>query len=322
MNRKSFVCLLLVLPFFVISCGSGGDGDTLSGRIEVDGSSTVFPLTEAVAEEFRSAEPEIRVTVGSSGTGAGFKKFSRGEIDITDASREIQPNEVTALEGAGIAYQELTVALDGIAIVVHPDNDWVNDITVEELRAIWEPNSEVMQWSDIRSGWPDEDIHLYGPNTAHGTYDFFTEAVMGESGSSRTDYNAVSDYNVAVQGISSDQYALGYFGLAYYEENSEQLKLLGIDNGDGPVKPSLDTVKNGTYAPLSRSLYIYVSKSAAERPAVQRFVEFYLENSGTLAQEIGYVPLPDEEVKKQLEAFRSFHSDAAGSQTSESESTD
>lgn len=310
MIKKYLLLALLVSPFFLSSCGSSGDGDTLSGRIEIDGSSTVFPLTEAVAEEFRSAAPEIRVTVGSSGTGAGFKKFSRGETDITDASRQIQPNEVQVLEDNNIGYKELTVALDGIAIVVHPENDWIEDITVDELRKIWEPNSEVTQWSDIRDGWPNEDIHLFGPNTAHGTYDFFTEAVVGESGASRTDYNAVSDYNVAVQGISTDQYALGYFGLAYYEENSDQLKLVGVDNGDGPVDPSLETVKSGTYAPLSRSLYIYVAKSAAQRPAVQTFVEFYLDNAGPLAKEVGYVPLPDEEYKKQKAAFQQFHSDS------------
>lgn len=304
---KNFL-LILFVSFLLISCGSGDqNGDQLSGRVRIDGSSTVYPLSEAVAEEFRTAQPNIRVTVGSSGTGAGFTKFARGETDITDASRSIKPEEQETLEGSNIDYKELTVALDGIAIVVHPDNDWVEDMTVEELRNIWESGSEIQQWSDIRDGWPEQDIHLFGPNTAHGTYDFFTEAIMGESGNSRTDYNAVSDYNVAVQGISTDEYALGYFGLAYYEENSDQLKLLGVDNGSGtPVEPTLETVKDGSYAPLSRSLYIYVSGSAAEQEAVQTFVNFYLENAGTLAKEVGYVPLPDEEYTQQKEEFAEF----------------
>lgn len=299
---------VLSISFLLISCGSGDqNGDQLSGRVRIDGSSTVFPLSEAVAEEFRSAQPAIRVTVGSSGTGAGFKKFARGETDITDASRSIKPEEQESLESSNINYKELTVALDGIAIVVHPENDWVQNITVEELRKIWESDSQVQQWSDIRDGWPEQDIHLFGPNTAHGTYDFFTEAIMGESGNSRTDYNAVSDYNVAVQGISTDEYALGYFGLAYYEENSDQLKLLGVDNGSGtPIQPSLETVKDGTYAPLSRSLFIYVSESAANQEAVRTFINFYLDNAGQLAKEIGYVPLPDEEYTQQKEDFASF----------------
>lgn len=303
---KNFL-LTLIVSFLLISCGSGDqNGDQLSGRVRIDGSSTVYPLTEAVAEEFRTAQPGIRVTVGTSGTGAGFTKFARGETDITNASRSVRPEEQEALGNNNIAYKQVTVALDGIAVVVHPENDWVENITVEELREIWKSGSEVQQWSDIRSEWPDQDIHLYGPNTAHGTYDFFTEAIMGESGNSRTDYNAVADYNVAVQGISTDQYALGYFGLAYYEENSDQLKLLGVNNDTGPVEPSLETVKDGSYAPLSRSLYIYVAESASEREAVQTFVNFYLENAGVLAQEIGYVPLPDEEYTQQKEEFAAF----------------
>ncbi len=305
---RHFLLILFVSSLFFTSCGSGDqNGDQLSGRVRLDGSSTVFPLSEAVAEEFRSAQPNIRVTVGSSGTGAGFTKFSRGETDITNASRSIKPEEQESLESSNIDYKELTVALDGIAIVVHPENDWIENITVEELRSIWESGSDVQQWNDIRDGWPAQDIHLFGPNTAHGTYDFFTEAVMGESGNSRTDYNAVSDYNVAVQGISTDEYALGYFGLAYYEENSDQLKLLGVDNDTGtPVEPTLETVKDGSYAPLSRSLYIYVSGSAAEQEAVQTFVNFYLDNAGTLASEVGYVPLPDEEYEQQKEEFAEF----------------
>lgn len=302
---KKVFALILFGGLFLYSCGSGGSQQ----EIKIDGSGTVYPITEAVAEEFRKVEPDIRVSVGSSGSGAGFKKFVRGETDISNSSREISEEEKALAEENGIGYQQFSIALDGISIVTHPDNDWVKTLTPEELNEIWKADSEVQQWSDIREGWPDEDIRLYGPNTAHGTYDFFTEVINGESGASRTDYNAVADYNVAVQGISSDKYSLGYFGLAYYEENADQLKLIGIDAGDGPVEPSLETVKNGTYKPLSRSLYIYVAKRAAKRPAVQKFVEFYFDNAGELAQDVGYVPMPEEDIQKQKSAFRSFASD-------------
>lgn len=302
---KNIFALILLSGLFLYSCGSGGSQQ----EIKIDGSGTVYPITEAVAEEFRKVEPNIRVSVGSSGSGAGFKKFVRGETDISNSSRKISEEEKQLAAENGIEYQQFSIALDGISIVVHPDNDWAETLTPEELNKIWMADSEVQQWSDIREGWPDEDIRLYGPNTAHGTYDFFTEAINGESGASRTDYNAVADYNVAVQGISSDKYSLGYFGLAYYEENADQLKLISIDAGDGPVAPSLETVKNGTYKPLSRSLYIYVAKKAAERPAVQKFVEFYFSNAAELAKDVGYVPMPQEDYEKQKAAFRSFVSD-------------
>ncbi|WP_445664933.1 PstS family phosphate ABC transporter substrate-binding protein [Fodinibius sp. AD559] len=302
---KKIFALFLFSGVFLYSCGSGGS----QNEIKIDGSGTVYPITEAVAEEFRKVEPNIRVSIGSSGSGAGFKKFVRGETEISNSSREISEEEKALAEENGIEYQQFSIALDGISIVAHPDNDWIKTLTPEELNEIWKADSEVQQWSDIREGWPDEDIRLYGPNTAHGTYDFFTETINGESGASRTDYNAVADYNVAVQGISSDKYSLGYFGLAYYEENADQLKLIGIDSGDGPVEPSLETVKDGTYKPLSRSLYIYVAKSAAKRPAVQKFVEFYFDNAGELAKDVGYVPMPEEDIEEQKSAFRSFASD-------------
>lgn len=306
MVKKLFV-LILFSGVFLYSCGSGGSQQ----EIKIDGSGTVYPITEAVAEEFRNIDPNIRVSVGSSGSGAGFKKFTRGETDISNASREISEEEKQLAAENGVEYQQFSVALDGISIVAHPENDWAETLTPEELNEIWKADSEVEQWSDIRDGWPEEDIRLYGPNTAHGTYDFFTEVINGESGNSRTDYNAVADYNVAVQGISSDKYALGYFGLAYYEENADQLKLISIDAGDGAVEPSLETVKDGSYKPLSRSLYIYVAKEAAKRPAVQKFVEFYFDNAGELAQDVGYVPMPSEDIEEQKSAFRSFASDTA-----------
>lgn len=302
---KQLLVLFLFSGLFLYSCGSGGS----ENEIKIDGSGTVYPITEAVAEEFRSVEPNIRVSVGSSGSGAGFKKFARGETDISNASREISEEERQLAEENGVEYQQFSISLDGISIVANPENDWIESLTPEELEKIWEPDSEVELWSDIRDGWPEEEIRLYGPNTAHGTYDFFTEVIMGESGASRSDFNAVADYNVAVQGISSDKYALGYFGLAYYEENADQLKLVGIDAGDGTVEPSLETVKDGSYKPLSRSLYIYVSKKAAQRPAVQSFVEFYFDNAGELAEAVGYVAMPAEDYEAQKSAFRSFASD-------------
>ena len=302
---KQLFTLILFSGLFLYSCGSGGSQQ----EIKIDGSGTVYPITEAVAEEFRKVDPAIRVSVGSSGSGAGFKKFTRGETDISNSSREISEEEKQLAAENGVEYQQFSIALDGISIVAHPENDWVKTLTPEELNEIWKADSEVQQWSDIREGWPDEDIRLYGPNTAHGTYDFFTEVINGESGASRTDYNAVADYNVAVQGISSDKYALGYFGLAYYEENADQLKLIAIDAGEGAVEPSLETVKNNTYKPLSRSLYIYVAKDAAKRPAVQKFVEFYFNNAAELAQDVGYVPMPAEDYEAQKSAFQDFASD-------------
>lgn len=311
MLKKFFAFAFIITGGILLaSCGSGKkSGDQISGTVEIDGSSTVYPVSEAVAEEFRNVQPNVRVTVGSSGTGAGFKKFARGETDISDASRSIKDSEKQNLQENNIEYKELTVALDGISVVVNPENDWINSITVDQLKQIWKPDSKVKKWSDINPDWPDEDIHLYGPNTAHGTYDFFTEEIMGESGASRGDFNAVSDYNVAVQGISTDKYALGYFGLAYYEENQSKLKLLPVDDGDGnPVAPSLETVKNGTYKPLSRPLFIYVRKSSAAEPQVQAFVDFYLKNAGKLSKEIGYIPLPESEYTDQLKEFKEFYS--------------
>jgi phosphate transport system substrate-binding protein len=305
------ITALTVITILVLSaCGGGSTGkkDSLSGNIKIDGSSTVYPLSEAVAEEFRTVYPAVNVTIGSSGTGAGFKKFARGETDISDASRPIKESEIEACKENNISYLEIMVALDGISIMVNPENTWIENITVDELKKIWETNSQVMKWSDVRADWPAEDIHLYGPNTAHGTYDFFTEAVLGESGASRSDYNAVADYNVGIQGISTDKYALGYFGLAYYEENKDKLKLVGVDNGEGPVLPSLETVKNGTYAPLSRPLFIYVNNTSVTRNEVVEFVSYFVENSAELAKEVGYIPLPEEEYTNQLAKFKEFAS--------------
>ncbi|MBW3565458.1 MAG: PstS family phosphate ABC transporter substrate-binding protein [Acidobacteria bacterium] len=287
-------------------CGGGesATGDSAaaggaSGEISLDGSSTVFPITEAIAEEFRRNHPGARVSIGVSGTGGGFKKFCAGETDIQNASRIIKESEIAACAEAGIEWIELPVAYDGLAVVVNPENDWVNMITVEELRTIWEPaaQGEIMRWSDVRPGWPDTELHLYGPGVDSGTFDYFTLAINGEEGASRGDFTASEDDNVLVQGIANDRNALGFFGFAYYDENRSRLKIVPVDDGDasngaGAIVPSIDTVRNSTYQPLSRPIFIYVRKDALEEPVVAEFIDFYLENAEDLVGEVGYIPLP------------------------------
>ncbi|HVS13530.1 MAG TPA: PstS family phosphate ABC transporter substrate-binding protein [Thermoanaerobaculia bacterium] len=283
----------------VVACGgsepTGGDAaDILRGTVAVDGSSTVFPLTEAVAEEFGAVEPRVRVTVGVSGTGGGFKKFAIGETDISDASRPIKPSEIELAAGNGVEFIELPVAYDGLSVVVNPENDWVDHLTVEELKRIWQPDSAVQTWRDVRPEWPAEKLVLYSPGTDSGTFDYFTEAINGQSGAIRTDFTASEDDNVIVQGVAGDRAALGYFGFAYLEENRERVRVVPIDSGTGPVTPSATTINDGSYSPLSRPIFIYVARESAERPEVQRFVEFYLDNAAELAEEVGYVALPED----------------------------
>ena len=265
----------------------------LSGTVRADGSSTVFPITEAVAEEFQKAEPGVRVTVGISGTGGGFKKFAAGETDLSDASRPIDPAEAEQASRNGIQYVELPVAFDGLSVIVHPTNDFASSLSVEDLKKIWEPESKVRRWSDVRRGWPNREIHLYGPGTDSGTFDYFTLAILGKEKASRSDFSASEDDNVLAQGIAGDKDALGYFGYAYYAENQSRLKLVAVDGGNGPVLPSPETILNGTYQPLSRPVFIYVSAKAAARPEVQAFVRFYLSHAKQLVPQVGYVPLPD-----------------------------
>ncbi|MGZ8474519.1 MAG: PstS family phosphate ABC transporter substrate-binding protein [Candidatus Deferrimicrobiaceae bacterium] len=270
--------------------------------IKVDGSSTVFPITEAVAEEFQKAEKgAFKVTVGISGTGGGFKKFCAGETDISDASRPIKESEVKLCGEKGIEYIELPVAYDGLAVMVNPKNDWVDQMTVEELKKIWEPAAQgkIMKWNQVRPSWPDMPIRLYGPGTDSGTFDYFTEAITGKEKASRGDFTASEDDNILVQGIASDVGALGYFGVAYYENNKDKLKLVAVDdgkdaNGKGAQLPTYENVVKGTYQPLSRPLFVYVNMKAAEKPEVQRFVKFYMTNGAKLSKEVGYVALPNE----------------------------
>ncbi len=267
----------------------------LSGTIEIDGSSTVFPVSEAVAEEFHKLHPDVRVNVGVSGTGGGFKRFTAGETDISDASRPIKDTEAQAAADNGIEYYPLRVAMDGLSVLVSPDNDFVECLSVEQLKAIWEPGSAVSNWNDVDPAFPDKKIVLYGPDTDSGTFDYFTEEVVGEVQASRADYTASADDNVLVQGIAGGRYSLGYFGYAYYAENADKLKLVAVDSGNGCVTPTSETIENGTYAPLSRPLFIYVSKQSLERPEVKAFVEFYLDNAAELAQEVGYIRLGEAE---------------------------
>ncbi|MFZ1808299.1 MAG: PstS family phosphate ABC transporter substrate-binding protein [Cyclobacteriaceae bacterium] len=311
-NTRLFFTVILAASV-ALSCGSKNDSsnsasDYLTGEVKIDGSSTVYPITEAIAEEFRVDQPKVRVTVGVSGTGGGFNKFSRGESDINDASRPIKDQEAAICAENNVKFLELTIAYDGLAVLINKENTWVDHFTVEELKKIWEPSAQgtITKWSQIREGWPDEQFNLYGPGVASGTYDYFTEVIVGESGSSRGDYTASEDDNVLVQGISGDVNSIGFFGLAYYEENIDKLKLVGVDNGSGPIEPSTQTVKDGTYAPLSRPVFIYVNDVAAKRPEVVEFVNFYLNNASILVPDVGYIALPQAEYQKGLDAFKSF----------------
>lgn len=276
----------------------------LKGTIEIDGSSTVFPVSEAVAEEFRKIHPDVRVNVGVSGTGGGFKRFTVGEIDISDASRHIKDAEAQAAADNGIEYYPLRVAMDGLSVLVSPDNDFVECLTTDQLKMIWEPESTVETWSDVDPSWPDSKIALYGPDTDSGTFDYFTEEVMGEAQLSRADYTASADDNVLVQGIAGGKYSLGYFGYSYYQENMDKLKLVEVDSGNGCVLPTPETIENGIYSPLSRPLFIYVSKQSIERPEVKAFVEFYLENAAELSQEVGYIKLSEAEYASNRETIK------------------
>ena len=293
------------VTFALVSCGNNKNEE---GSITVDGSSTVYPVTEALAEEFRSESPKAMVTIGVSGTGGGFQKFGRGEIDIANASRPIKAEEAEIAKENGVNFVELEVAYDGLAVVVHPENDWVSSMTVEQLRKIWEPAAQgnITHWNQINPEWPNEEIHLFGPGVASGTFDYFTEAIVGESGSSRGDYTASEDDNVLVQGVSGDKFGLGFFGLAYYEANQDKLKLVPIDNGNGPVAATSETIRDGSYAPLSRPLYIYVNSTSLRNPKVIEFVRFYLTEAPSLMRDVGYVPLTEAEYKEELETFNTF----------------
>lgn len=286
---KSF--LTIIASVMIGTSPAWAASSKLSGAVKIDGSSTVFPITEAVAEEFQKLNPGVRVTVGISGTGGGFKKFTHGETDVSNASRPISDSEREGAAKNKIEFIELPVAFDGLSVVVNPKNSFVTTMTVAELKKIWEPGSTVKMWSDVRPSWPKEKINLYGPGADSGTFDYFTEAVVGKAKSIRADFTASEDDNTLVQGVSGDKNALGYFGYAYYVENKDKLKVIAIDNGKGGVLPSEESIRNGSYAPLARPLLVYASTTALKRSEVQAFVEFYLAKAEELVPEVKYVPL-------------------------------
>lgn len=301
--RSSLIASLIVQAFSFSHAALAADK-----IIKIDGSSTVYPITEAVAEEFQRAKG-IKVTVGESGTGGGFKKFCRGETDISDASRPITQKEIDLCKEGGVQFIELPIAYDALTVVVNGKNDWVKQLTVAELKKIWEPNSSVKNWKQVNATFPDKALNLYGPGTSSGTFDYFTEAVNGKAKASRKDYTPSEDDNVLVQGVSGNVGGLAYFGLAYYLENADKLRAVPIvaKEGGKPVLPSETTVMDGTYQPLARPLFIYVNAtSAAFKPEVKAFINFYLENAPELVKEVKYVPLPKEDYDAVKTHFKSM----------------
>lgn len=312
MMRSRFVRLVALAAagsLLLAACGGGdddsGDGGGNAGQIVADGSSTVFPLTQAAGEAYSGENADVKVSVGESGTGGGFEKFCNGETDLSNASREIKDEEKAICDENGVAFADLQVANDGIAIVVNSDNDWVDCLTVEQLNTIWAAGSEgkVSTWKDVDPSFPDEKLELFGPGTDSGTFDFFTKAINGEEKSSRTDYSATEDDNVTVQGVQGATGALGYFGLSYFEQNQDALKLLGIDAGDGCVTPDRETVQSGEYMPLSRPLYVYVSKESFARDEVRGFMDYFLANIDSLAEQALFVPMTADQKKASEDAL-------------------
>lgn len=297
------IAMLVTLACAGLAVSSSG----FAQIVKIDGSSTVYPITEAVAEDFQKLKKNaIKVTVGISGTGGGFKKFCRGETDISDASRPILAKEMDICKEAGIQYVELPIAYDALTVTINPQNDWAKTLTVADLKKIWEPAAQgkLKSWKDVNPAFPDVPLKLYGPGADSGTFDYFTEAVVGKSKSSRGDYTASEDDNVLVQGVSRDKGGLGYFGFAYYLENQKKLKAVAIDGGKGPIFPSSESVENGSYAPLSRPIFIYVNAKSMDKPEIREFVEFYLKNAPKLVKEVKYVALPQKAYDIAAEHFK------------------
>jgi phosphate transport system substrate-binding protein len=313
--RRRFAPLAVasVAALVLAACGDGNDPETtdeggsgdeeLSGEVIVDGSSTVFPLTSAAAELFQEENSGVNVPVAQSGTGGGFEKFCNGETDISDASRPINDEEIALCEAGGVTYDEFAVANDALTVVVSSENDWATCLTVEQLAAIWAPGSTVNNWNQVDPSFPDQELVLAGPGTDSGTFTYFTDAINGEEGASRTDYQASEDDNVIVQAVQGSPGAMGYFGFSYYEQNQDTLKALEIDGGAGCVEPSSDTVTDGSYAPLGRQLFIYPSQSALERPEVEAFVSYYIENIDAIVEAAAFIPLNDEQKTELQEQF-------------------
>jgi phosphate transport system substrate-binding protein len=305
-KKGSIILTTAALAISLTACGGNADAnqpesgaqESVTGKVIIDGSSTVYPISQAVAEEFMLANSGIQVEVSASGTGGGFKKFASGEIDITGASRPIKDSEKETANANGVEEVELKVANDGLTVVINPENDWATDMTVEELKKLWEPAAEgkITKWSQIREGWPEETINLYGAGTDSGTFDYFTEAIVGEGGASRGDYNPTEDDHITIQGVAGDKYAMGYFGYAYYVENQDKLTAISI-NG---VAPSPETIEDGSYAPLSRPIFIYVNKASLEKPEVKKYLEYHFTEGTELIGEVGYVPLAESAYEENL----------------------
>jgi phosphate transport system substrate-binding protein len=293
------------------TAGFGDESVALSGRVKADGSSTVAPLITIAAEEFQKREPGVKVTVGVSGTGGGFERFCAGETDLSNASRPIEAEEKQACEKKHVAYRELQVANDGISVVVNPDNDWAQCLTVDQLKRIWGPGSKVKTWKDLDDSFPDEKLELFGPGTDSGTFDFFTDKIVGKEGSSRSDYSATEDDNVIVNGVNGSKGGLGYLGLSYVEQNKGKLKAVEVDGGDGCVAPSRETVQDGSYTPLSRPLYVYARVDALEdKVQVSEFLSFLLTRQAALARKALFVPLTAEQKDKALTVLEGAGIDA------------
>lgn len=320
MCKRFFIFSIFLLSVLMIlsACGpehldqsnlidyGGAEVGSLEGHIIIDGSSTVFPIIEAVTEEYAMYQPSVRVSVGVSGTGGGFERFVSGETDMNNASRAIEESEVLSLEEAGIDFTELEIAYDGLSIAVNPDNDWVDYLTIDELKRMWVEDGTVKKWSDIRPEWPDEEIKFYSPGADSGTYDYFDEVILeGEQIVKKATLS--EDDNVLVTGVNGDKNAIGYFGYAYYMENRDKLKIVPIDGGNGPVEATKETIINGTYTPLSRSLYVYINNNSLQREEVYDYLKFMLHVVGDLAEEVGYVGLPEEKYVEQLEMIKKLH---------------
>jgi phosphate transport system substrate-binding protein len=312
--KRSALLVLVLLVVLATGCGRSGStggaeqttgGDDLSGKVSADGSSTVGPFTTAAAERFRRQHPKVRITVGISGTGGGFERFCNGETDLSDASRPIEDEERAACKKNGIEYVEFLVANDGIAVVVNNDNDWAECLSVPQLREIWRPGSKVDSWKDADPKFPDVRVKLYGPGTDSGTFDFFTDKIVGEEGASRSDYSATENDNIIVEGVSGEKGALGYFGLSYYEENQKRLRAVEIDGGGGCVAPTVEAVQAGTYKPLSRPLFVYGKKTSLQRAEVKAFLRFIIENEREIATGARFVPLTEAQEQKAKQELES-----------------
>jgi phosphate transport system substrate-binding protein len=314
-KRTSIAGALAVAGLALAACGGGGEsesagggGEQVSGAVIIDGSSTVEPLSSAAAELFMEQNPDANVTVGTSGTGGGFEKFCAGETDISDASRPIKESEIEKCKQNNIQYSELIVANDALSVVVNPENNWAPCLTTEQLKRIWEPNSAVKNWNQVDPSFPNEPLQLFGAGSDSGTFDYFTQAINGEEGASRTDYNPTEDDNVTIQGVSATKGALGYFGYSYLEANADKVKGVEINGGDGCVAPSVETAQNGTYKPLSRPLFIYVSDAALKKPQVVAFTDFYLNSNTEIVEAAKFIPLTEEQLQTAKDELAALHS--------------